>query len=135
MIHSDIKSQLYIDHIVLTVSDIIRTKNFYSKIFGSPDHQDEYSIMYSVGETRLFFALSYGELQRGDKFSPNRIGLEHLAIGVRTLDDLKEIESALNKNDTKNSGIHIDKHSNKEKIWLNDPDGIRIEFYIRPKAS
>lgn len=28
------------------------------------------------------------------------------------------------------SGIHIDSHSKREKIWLNDPDKIRIEFFI-----
>jgi hypothetical protein len=28
------------------------------------------------------------------------------------------------------SGIHIDSNSQREKIWLNDPDKIRIEFFI-----
>jgi glyoxylase I family protein len=29
------------------------------------------------------------------------------------------------------SGINIDSHSQREKIWLNDPDGIRLEFFLR----
>ncbi|MBL4653121.1 MAG: VOC family protein [Flavobacteriales bacterium] len=131
MISTDIKSKLYIDHIVLTVSNIERTKSFYSKILGDPDHQGENSIMYHVGGTKLFLVLPYGTLPKDDMFDANRIGLEHLAIGVRTLNDLKEIETTLDKNSIKNSGIHIDKHSDKEKIWLDDSDGIRLEFFIR----
>lgn len=87
--------------------------------------------MYHIGETKLFFVLPYGSLAKDDKFNPNRIGLEHFAIGIRSLEDLKEISEQLEKNEIKNSGIHIDKHSGKEKIWLNDPDGIRVEFFIR----
>jgi len=132
MILAAIKSKLYVDHIVLTVSNIERTKDFYSKILGDPDYLDEHSIMYYLGETKLFLVLPYGILPKDDKFDPNRIGLEHLSIGVVTLDDLKEIERTLDKNSIKNSSIHIDKHSGKEKIWLDDPDGIRLEFFIRP---
>jgi len=131
MIPTPIKSKLYIDHIVLTVSNIEKTKDFYAKILGEPNYQGKDSIMYHIGETKLFLALPYGMLPQNDEFDPNRIGLEHFAIGVQTIDDLKEIESILTKASIKNSGIHIDKHSKKEKIWLDDPDGIRIEFFIR----
>ncbi|PCH66731.1 MAG: hypothetical protein COC01_07400 [Bacteroidetes bacterium] len=132
MIPNGIKSELYIDHIVLTVSNIERTRDFYIKIFGDTVHYDKHSIMYYVGETKLFLVLPCGTLPKDDKFDPNRIGLEHFAFGVLTLSDLKEIETTLDKNSIKNSGIHIDKHSDKEKIWLDDPDGIRLEFFIRP---
>lgn len=133
MIAIDIKDKMYIDHIVLTVSDIEKTKIFYSKILGNPNHHDKCSIMYYIGQTKLFLVLPYGTLPTNDKFNPNRIGLEHFAIGIQTLVELKEIEKKLNTNSIKNSGIQIDKHSGKEKIWLNDPDGIRLEFFIRPK--
>ena len=132
MILGDTKTRLYIDHVVLTISNLTRTKEFYSKIFGSPDFQDDYSIMFHLGETKLFFALPYENQFENDKFNPNRIGLEHLAIGIKTLNDLKEIENTLNSESIKHSGIHIDKHSKKEKIWLDDLDMIRLEFYIRP---
>lgn len=132
MIQNELIATLYVDHIVLTVSDVVKTKNFYSKIFGKPDSEDDYSLMYRFGETKLFFVLPHGNMPQGDRFNPNRIGLEHFAIGVRTLDDLKKIEEALSKNVIENSGIHIDKHSKKEKIWLNDIDGIRLEFFIKP---
>lgn len=131
MIEPTNTQKLYIDHIVLTVSDIANTTEFYENVLGTPELKGKHSIMYSIGSTQLFFCLPYGQLPKGDKFSANRIGLEHLAIGVENLHDLHDIEKKLNRSAIKHSGVHIDKHSKKEKIWLDDPDGIRIEFYIR----
>ena len=133
MLPTDIKAKLYIDHLVLTVRNIDTTADFYAKIFGKPDYQDKYQIMYHIGQTKLFLCLPHGTLPQDDKFNANRIGLEHFAVGVQTVEQLQAIQKALDSNSIRHSGIHIDKHSNKEKVWLNDPDGIRLEFYIRPK--
>ena len=131
MISTDLKIKYFIDHLVLTVSNIPTTRMFYSKILGEPDYVDNDSIMYFVGETRLFFALPLGTLPKEDKFNPNRVGLDHFALGVRTREDLERIESNLNDQMIKHSGIHLDKQSKKEKIWLDDMDGIRLEFFLR----
>jgi len=129
MIPLQLAQKLFIDHIVLVISNIRRTKEFYSNVFGEPSYQDEASAMYQIGPTRLFLTLPHGTLPTADTFSPNRIGLEHFAIAIETIDDLKEIEKILNAGSIKHSGIHIDSHSHKEKIWLDDPDKIRIEFF------
>jgi glyoxylase I family protein len=129
MITAKLKSNLFIDHIVLTVISISETKAFYSKIFGEPDFEREGSVMFTVGETRVFFGEKH-ENHSIEKFNPNITGLEHLAFGVRSLAELQIIEDALAAASIKNSGIHIDNHSNKEKIWLDDPSGIRIEFFM-----
>jgi len=128
MIPTSLASRLYIDHLVLTIQDIQRTSTFYSKIFGEPAYLGETSVMYNVGPTRLFLNVSRGALPN-DRFDPKRIGLEHFAIAIANVEDLKEIEKALNKGSITHSGIHIDSHSGKEKIWLDDPDKIRIEFF------
>jgi len=129
MLSTQLAKKLFVEHIVLVVSDIRRTKEFYSKIFGEPNFQDEVTVMYHVGPTKLFLTLPHGALPANDIFNPNRIGLEHFAIGIESVDDLKEIEKTLNEGSIKHSGIHIDSHSHKEKIWLDDPDKIRIEFF------
>jgi glyoxylase I family protein len=123
-------SRLFIDHLVLVVTDIGRTREFYSKIFGDPAYQNERSLVYSIGRTRLFLVLPHGELPAGDVFTPNRIGLEHFAIGIGSVEDLREVGRVLDAGAIVHSGIHIDSHSKREKIWLNDPDKIRIEFFI-----
>ncbi len=119
-----------IDHIVVLVKDIKRTEKFYSAFLGKPNYQDEESVMYQIRETKVFFALPY----RDDKefvFDKDRIGLNHLAFRVRTIEELKGFEEILNNAGMKHSGIQIDKYSKKEFIWFDDPDGIRLEFYLR----
>jgi glyoxylase I family protein len=131
MIPASLRTKLYLDHVVLTITDIHRTKAFYTKIFGEPDFQRETGFMYHMGPTRLFFTLPRGPQAPDDRFDPTRVGLEHIAIGVKTVDELKAYAKALDEGGIKHSGIHIDSHSNREKIWLDDPDKIRVEFYIR----
>src|SRR5580658_10288406 len=122
MLSSELSAKLFVDHLVLVVSDIGRTGKFYSKIFGEPAHQNERSLVYNIGWTRLFLVLPHGELPPGDVFSPNRIGLEHFAIGIGSLEELREVEDVLNAGGIVHSGIHIDSNSKRDKI--------RIEFFI-----
>ena len=124
-------SKLFVDHIVLTVSNITKSKKFYSKIFGTPDGSDKCSCWFKIDKTKIFLATPYGKMPKKDRFNPNRIGLEHWAIGVSNLSKLRQIEDNLTTKKIKHSGIHIDKHSKLEKIWLDDPDGMRIEFFLR----
>jgi glyoxylase I family protein len=131
MIPSSLRTKLYLDHVVLTIRDIHRTKEFYAKIFGEPDFQVDEGFMYQMGPTRLFFTLPRGPQAPNDRFDPTRVGLEHIAVGVKTVGELEVIAKVLDENSIKHSGIHIDNHSNKEKIWLDDPDKIRVEFYIQ----
>jgi glyoxylase I family protein len=135
MIPASLRTKLYLDHVVLTITDIHRTKEFYAKIFGAPDFERETGFMYHMGPTRLFFTLPRGPQAPNDRFDPTRVGLEHIAVGVKSVDELKAYAKALDEGGIKHSGIHIDNHSNKEKIWLDDPDKIRVEFYIRAEGG
>lgn len=135
MIPANLRAKLYLDHVVLTVKDILRTKEFYAKIFGEPDYQADDLVMYQMGPTRLFFVLPRGPQAPDDRFDPTRIGLEHIAVGIKTVDELTAYAKALDAGGIKHSGIHLDNHSQKEKIWLDDPDKIRVEFYIRPGSD
>jgi len=110
MISANLRTKLYLDHVVLTVRDIHRTKEFYEKIFGEPDYEADEGFMYHMGPTRLFFTLPRGPQAPNDRFDPTRIGLEHIAIGVKNLDDLKAYAKALDERGIKHSGIHIDNH-------------------------
>lgn len=124
----------FIDHVTLMVKDLKKTDEFYSKIFGDPIHRDDFSIAWKFGDTKLFFGLPYKELE-GNVFNRNRIGLNHLAFGVRTLDGLREWEGKLTEAGIKNSGIIKDKYKNREYIWFDDPDCIRQELYLRPEGG
>ena len=116
----------FIDHIVIMVEDIQETEKFYNTFLGKPEFVGEMFIIYRIGATRVFFKMVNGEWQLTDK---DRGGLNHLAFGVSTGDELKEFEKILDGGHIKNSGIRIDKDGDKEYIWFDDPDGIRLEIY------
>jgi glyoxylase I family protein len=124
------KYPIFVDHIVLRVAELNRTERFYSALLGEPLQRAEGSVMYRAGETRLFFTRC--EQHPGGPYEKEKVGLNHLAFGLRTLEELKEIQAELDRKGIKHSGIRQDKYGLKDFIWLDDPDGMRIEFYARP---
>lgn len=116
-----------IDHIVLLVKDLEKTEIFYSKFLGKPIDKNKIQIAYQIGDTKVFFAKS----DNGMKFDKENIGINHLAFGVKNRQELKDFEKLLNKNKIKNSGIKIDKYGKKPFIWFDDPNDLRLEFYLR----
>lgn len=120
----------FIDHIVLIVKDLKETEKFYTSFLGNPSHLDEEYMAYKVGASTVYLALSDGDFQKVDK---DKGGLNHLAFGVRTAEELREFEKVLNEASIQNSGVKIDKYGNKEFIWFDDPNGYRLEFYCRAK--
>jgi catechol-2,3-dioxygenase len=118
-----------IDHLVFRIADLAVTARFYTAILGTPAHRAEDSLMYLVGSTRLFFTIADPQKSPYDK---EQTGLNHLALAVTTLEDLQIIEAQLDAASIPHRGIHIDQYNPNEFIWLNDPDGLRLEFYLRP---
>jgi glyoxylase I family protein len=121
----------FIDHLVFVVKDISVTERFYSVFLGKPAYFEAGQLVYQLGETRLFFVIAKGKWAPGDK---DQGGLNHIAFGVRTIEELHELEATLKDKRIKNSGVSIDKHGKKEYIWFDDPNGMRLEFYCRPVA-
>jgi glyoxylase I family protein len=87
--------------------------------------------MYKAGDTRLFFTRSRTTQER--PYEKDHVGLNHIAFGVRTIEELQAIREHLDNIEISHSGISLDRYGLKEFIWLDDPDGIRIEFYLRPR--
>ena len=132
MVHS-LLQRLYVDHIVFRVRDFEATREFYHALLGDPISQTESSLMYIVGETRLFLTLSTHSIAR--QYDKEQLGLNHLAFGVHTATALKEVVQHLTSKGLRHSGIRIDHYGNKEFVWLDDPNGFRLEFYCRPTSS
>jgi len=130
MISQELKNSIGIHHIVFTVVNNLETEKFYTKIFGAPNRTDGNKIVYSVGATLLIFMQKDQPNSLIKKFDPTVIGLEHFAIGLKNLNELQQVADVLSENQIANSGIHIDSDSGREKIWLNDPSNIRVEFFL-----
>ena len=120
----------FIDHMSLIVKDLSRTEEFYSKFLGKPILRDETLVVYKIGSTRLFFRVVSKEISDG-KYEKDNIGVNHIGFGVRTIDELKRFDKLLNEAGIKHSEFKVGKFGN-EYIWLDDPDGIRLEIYNRP---
>ena len=119
----------FIDHIVIIVKNIATTENFYTSFLGTPEYVKDGTLVYKIGDTKLFFVLPKAEFAPIDK---DKGGLNHIAFGVRTMEELKAFETILNQAAIKHSGIKNDVHGNKEYIWFDDPDSYRVELYRRP---
>ena len=128
----NLKAMMYpqfVDHLVFRVADLSRSERFYTMLLGQPPHRTEDSVMYQVGHTRLFFTRC-DQIQSGP-YAKEEVGLNHLAFGVRTLEELQVIQAQLGRAGIPNSDIKKDRYGQKEFIWLDDPDGMRVEFYLR----
>ncbi|HEX5229645.1 MAG TPA: VOC family protein [Bryobacteraceae bacterium] len=117
-----------VDHLVFRVSDTKQTERFYNALLGAPLFRAEDYVMYMVGETRLFFTPSSGQAAAHNK---ENIGFNHMALGLRTLEELQTVESQLNEAGIAHSGIRVWEDGLTKYIWLDDPDGMRIEYWLR----
>jgi catechol-2,3-dioxygenase len=120
----------FVDHLVFRVAEIERTERFYSALLGQPLTAEDY-IMYMAGDTRLFFTRSVES--RHGIYEKEKIGLNHIAFGVRTREELQTIQAQLDGGEIAHSGIKLWQDGLTEYIWLDDPDGMRVEFWLRPQ--
>ena len=117
-----------LDHIVIVVKDLFETELFYSSFLGSPIEVAEGTIAYAIGKTRLMLVLPEHKFAEHDR---NEGGMNHLAFGVDSEEELLDVLVRLGKANIKNSGIEIDKVGGKKYVWFDDPSGTRLEFYLQ----
>lgn len=116
-------------HATLTVFDIKRAKNFYEQLFGTDIPLDN---KYSFGLLKVgipCWFVQWPENKKSDKFDEKRVGLDHLAFEISSLDELKNVIKRLDEMKVKNAGLEYfaDKYP---YVCFRDPDNIQIEFFI-----
>lgn len=126
-------------HIGLNVTDIERSKEFYSKVFGFQLAGE------SEEEGRRFVFLSEGEKlvltlwqQSEGRFEKGRPGLHHLSFQVDTIEQVREAEQRLRALNVTLIHDGIVPHAEGREsggIFFEDPDGIRLEIYTPAGAS
>lgn len=120
--------KMNLDHIVISVKSLPKSVKFYEKFLGKAT-VTKYDASWKVGNTKLFLTYAY---KKGAKnFDKHNFGLNHIAFGVSNLKELRKIDKDLIKSGIKHSGIGHDKYSKKSFLWFDDPDRIRLEFYLR----
>lgn len=100
----------FVDHLVFRVRDLQATERFYTAVLGLSPQRSPDSLIWKVGDTRLFFSKGPAGDSRYDK---ERVGLNHLAFGVRSTDELREILKRLDTAKVRHSGIKLDHYGKK----------------------
>ena len=115
-------------HVVLKVSNLEKSKDFYHKLLGLPisaESKEWRMIFFTLGSHHDFAIIEIGS-EAEKNFQG--VGVDHFAFRIRgDKDDLydakKELEAA---------GVEIDpiNHHVSFSLYFSDPDGNRLEVYV-----
>jgi catechol 2,3-dioxygenase-like lactoylglutathione lyase family enzyme len=108
-----------LDHVVLHVRDLQRSKRFYLDLLGLPvwRETDTQCFVQCGGQLVALFERKDGEIHPGQ-------GLDHIAfdIGPISYDELKStLEGA---------GVSLDASPNNMRPFITDPDGHRVQLLM-----
>lgn len=127
-------------HVRLTVTDLARSREFYDRVFGLPvafevpQDADE-ATRQALGFLfdGIIYAIPGGLLglrpvaPSGDRFDEDRVGLDHLSLGVAGHADLERAAALLDELGTPHGGVR-----DIGAAWVlefRDPDGIALELF------
>jgi catechol-2,3-dioxygenase len=126
-----------LNHLVLFVSDLKRSHDFYCNILGFVVREelgDEAVFLYAGGSDNHH---DLGLIYAGDRATPlangPRIGLYHSAWETDSIDDLLAAKQELEK-----AGIEVgeSEHGNSISLYAKDPDNNEFEvFWMVPKED
>lgn len=121
---------LSLGHVVLKVTDLKRSEQFYHGVLGMPvcarfDDQGMKMTFFSLGNHH---DLALAEVSGDGTADPQAAGLHHVAFCIgTTLDELRAAKAHL-----ESAGLHPDPvdHEVTKSLYLHDPDGNMVEVYV-----
>ncbi|CAN5903242.1 VOC family protein [soil metagenome] len=129
-------------HVRLTVTDITRSKTFYTRLLGTEpaiDFTDEpLDSGVRTDPDRFFGGCTYAFIdqllglrpvaEHDDRFDSTRVGLDHLSLGVETLDDLHRAAERLTALDVDHGDVRELPALGIAILSFQDPDDINLEL-------
>ena len=121
-------------HVAVTVTDLDRSREWYSKLFDASPVLDEdtgsfHHVVYALGGT-LFGLHTHPKDNHQPEFSEFRTGLDHVAFAVGDRAELEKWESKLDEMGISHGGI-VDAHYGSG-LSFRDPDNLPLEFFAPP---
>jgi glyoxylase I family protein len=130
-----------IHHLRLTVTDVQRSREFYTSLLGfqvavesPPDDDPSAAEVYKI----LFggVVMSRGNLimglrplaPAGDRFDPDRVGLDHLSFSVPGRADLEQAVRLFDERGVEHGAITRLAGFAIDVLPFEDPDGIQLEL-------
>jgi catechol 2,3-dioxygenase-like lactoylglutathione lyase family enzyme len=131
-----------IDHLVLSVSDLARSKDFYGKVLGflgfKKKHDGGDFVGWSNGKT-LFWIAAADDDGRKHKHRKGDVGFHHYAFELSSRRDVDDLGAFLDKHK-----MHVvdppgeyNGDKNYYAVFFTDPDGMKLEgmaYKPRPKT-
>ena len=123
-----------ITHVAVTVADLAVSEPWYTRVLGVAPVLDEDTgpfrhIVYSVGNTLLGLH-GFPDLTTTEAFNERRPGLDHIAFGCATRDELEAWAARLDELGIPPGGI-VDAGFGSG-LSFRDPDNIALELFAPP---
>ena len=127
-----------INHVILTVSDLARSKEFYRTVLGfdvqdiSPEYGSLAYFMVEGGGS--VWLITHDQTPAGDRFSEFRVGLDHLAFSAPDKAFLETLAAKLIAAGVNTKGVELFHH----KWWymaFRDPDNIQLEYWLNEPTA
>ena len=120
-----------VHHVALRVSNLERAKEFYIVTLGFDVALEGPGIfLFMAGNTAIGVRGPEGQTPEGDSFNPFRVGLDHIAIGCESDEELERVANKLEEAGIENTGVKMDETLGKRYVAFKDPDRIAWEFYM-----
>ncbi len=130
-----------IHHVRLTVTDVARSREFYTSLLGfevaveSPPEDDPsaaevFKILFGgIVMTRGNLLLGLRPMApSGDRFDPDRVGLDHLSFSVTSRDELEVALRLFEERGVVHGAITTLPSFGIDVLPFEDPDGVQLEL-------
>jgi glyoxylase I family protein len=122
-----------LDHIVLTVTDLERSRRFYSDVLGFTIHTEpDYlggAYFFVVGGVEITL-VKHDRTRPDDRFSEFRVGLDHLSFVAPDEQALHDLVARLRAANVATNGVEVYAPSRKRYVAFRDPDNIQLEYWL-----
>ena len=123
-------------HVALTVHDLSVSVPWYEALFEAQPVLDEdtdpdmHHTVYVLGNGTLIGLHQHNQPAPAEQFSEFRVGLDHLAFGCASRQELEKWALRLDELGIEHGGIKDAAYGSG--VSFRDPDGIALEFFAPP---
>jgi glyoxylase I family protein len=124
-------------HIAVTVTDLDRSTQWYTTLFGSEPVLDEdeqsgafHHTVYALSGGQLFGLHTHAAQAATETFDEGRTGLDHVAFACGGRNELQQWADRLEELGIPHDGIKDATYGSG--VSFRDPDGIALEFFAPP---
>ena len=119
-----------LNHIVLTVSDVERSRAFYADLLGFDITVMKQGGFYFSNGSVLTFVFASPKPVPNDRFSEFRIGLDHLSFVAASRAELDAIAAKLIAAGVDTKGVEQFAPTGNYYVAFRDPDNIQLEYWL-----